>query len=240
MGGRGTDLAKEAADFVLEDDRFATIGAAVEQGRAIFDNLRKAVFYLFSCNLAEILVVLGAAVAGQPSPLLPLQILWLNLLTDTFPALALAVEPGEAGVMRQPPRDPRAAILSAGMLWRVAVYGAVIAGCTLGAFVWASGSGDRARASTLAFLTLAYAQIFHLGNARSAEPVMRWRRAIANPWALAAVGVAGGLQLLAIAYPPLARVLGVVTPAWSDLPVVLGLASLPAVAGQLAKALRRA
>jgi Ca2+-transporting ATPase len=239
MGGRGTDLAKEAADFVLEDDRFATIGAAVEQGRAIFDNLRKAVFYLFSCNLAEILVVLGAAVAGQPSPLLPLQILWLNLLTDTFPALALAVEPGEAGVMRQPPRDPKAAILSSGMLWRVGVYGAVIAGCTLAAFVWASRSGDPARASTLAFLTLAYAQIFHLGNARSTEPVVRWRRAIANPWALAAVAVAGALQLLAVAYPPLARVLGVVTPAWTDLPVVLGLALLPALAGQLAKGLRR-
>ena len=92
MGLRGTDLAKEAAAVVLQDDRFPTIAAAIEEGRVIADNIRKFVFYLFSCNLAEILVLLGAGVVGLPVPLLPLQILWLNLLTDTFPALALAVE----------------------------------------------------------------------------------------------------------------------------------------------------
>ena len=107
MGMRGTDMAKEAADLILEDDRFPTIGAAVEEGRVIFDNIRKFVFYLFSCNLAEIFVLLGAGFAGVGPPLLPLQILWLNLITDTFPALALAVEPGDRAVMRQPPRDPR-------------------------------------------------------------------------------------------------------------------------------------
>ena len=88
---------KEAADIVLADDRFPTIAAAVEEGRVIFDNIRKFVFYLFSCNLAEIFVLFGAVAAGLPTPLLPLQILWLNLLTDTFPALALAVEPAEPG-----------------------------------------------------------------------------------------------------------------------------------------------
>jgi Ca2+-transporting ATPase len=240
MGGRGTDLAKEAADLVLEDDRFATIGVAVEQGRAIFDNLRKAVFYLFSCNLAEILVVLGAAVVGYPPPLLPLQILWLNLLTDTFPALALAVEPGEADVMRQPPRDPKAQILFPAMLRQVGIYGALIAGCTLAAYAWGlTASGDAARASTLAFLTLAYGQIFHLGNARSDDPVVRWRRAVANRSALAAVGVAGGLQVLAITYPPLTQVLGVARPDAIDLLVAFGLALVPAVIGQAIKALRR-
>ncbi|HEY9442943.1 MAG TPA: cation-transporting P-type ATPase [Gemmatimonadales bacterium] len=240
MGGRGTDLAKEAADLVLEDDRFTTIGVAVEHGRAIFDNLRKSVFYLFSCNLAEILVVLGAAVAGYPSPLLPLQILWLNLLTDTFPALALAVEPGEADVMRQPPRDPKAQILFPAMLWRVGIYGALIAGCTIAAYAWGlRGDGSTARASTLAFLTLAYGQIFHLGNARSDEPVVRWRKVVANRWALAAVAVAGGFQLLAIAAPPLARVLGVHRPEAMDLLVALVLALVPAVIGQGAKALGR-
>jgi Ca2+-transporting ATPase len=240
MGIRGTDLAKEAADLVLEDDRFATIGAAVEQGRAIFDNLRKAVFYLFSCNLAEVLVVLGAGVAGLPPPLTPLQILWLNLLTDTFPALALAVEPGETDVMRQPPRDPQAAILSPAMLWRVGAYGALIAVCTLAAFAWTwtPGVDESTRASTLAFLTLAYGQIFHLGNARSARPVLRWRRVVANRWALAAVAVAGGLQLLTITYAPLAGLLGVSRSALTDLPVVLALALAPALIGQAAKALR--
>ena len=112
MGRRGTDIAREAAAVVLQDDRFQTIGAAVEHGRVIFDNIRKFVFYLFSCNLAEVLVLLIAGASGLPSPLLPLQILWLNMVTDTFPALALALEPAEPGIMRRPPRDPERAILS--------------------------------------------------------------------------------------------------------------------------------
>jgi Ca2+-transporting ATPase len=104
MGQRGTDVAKEAADVVLLDDRFSTIGAAVEQGRVIFDNIRKFVFYLFSCNLAEVLVLLVAAVVGLPLPLLPLQILWLNIVTDTFPALSLAIEPADRDVLQRRPR----------------------------------------------------------------------------------------------------------------------------------------
>ena len=95
MGMRGTDVAKQAAAIVLADDRFETIAAAVEEGRVVFENIRKFVFYLFSCNVAEIFVLLGAGLAGLPLPLLPLQLLWLNLVTDTFPALALAVEPAD-------------------------------------------------------------------------------------------------------------------------------------------------
>jgi Ca2+-transporting ATPase len=118
MGIRGTDVAKEAAAIVLQDDRFETIVAAVEEDRVIFDNIRKFVFYLFSCNLAEILVLLLAGVFGLPLPLLPLQILWLNMVTDTFPALALAMEPGDHDVMDRPPRDPQEAILSTRFLKR--------------------------------------------------------------------------------------------------------------------------
>ena len=99
----GTDVAKEAASVVLQDDRFETIAAAIEEGRVIFANIQKFVFYLFSCNLAEVLVLLVAGIAGLPIPLLPLQILWLNLVTDTFPAFALALEPAELDVMRRPP-----------------------------------------------------------------------------------------------------------------------------------------
>ena len=95
MGVRGTDVAREAADIVLQDDRFDTIAAAVEEGRVVGDNIRKFVFYLFSCNTAEVLVLLVAGLAGWPTPLLPLQVLWLNLITDTFPALALAMEPAD-------------------------------------------------------------------------------------------------------------------------------------------------
>ncbi|HEU5041752.1 MAG TPA: cation-translocating P-type ATPase, partial [Gemmatimonadales bacterium] len=223
MGGRGTDLAKEAADVTLEDDRFVTIAAAVEQGRVIFDNIRKFVFYLFSCNLAEIAVVLGAGIAGYPSPLLPLQILWLNLLTDTFPALALAVEPGEPDIMRQPPRDPREAILSRGMMVTATGYAVLIAGAALGAFAWGlrGPAGSPARASTLAFLALALAQIFHLGNARSAGAVLSWRRMVGNRFALGAVALAVVLQILAVTVPPLARVLRVQPPDARDWLVVL-------------------
>jgi Ca2+-transporting ATPase len=230
MGKRGTDLAKEAADLILEDDRFATIGAAVEQGRIIFDNIRKFVFYLFSCNLAEILVLLGAGVVGLAAPLLPLQILWLNLVTDTFPALALAVEPGDPGVMRQPPRDPAEAILSSRMLRAIAVYAALIAVVTLIAFFMAG--------TTAAFMTLAFAQILHLGNARSRGPVLTPRTALANRAALAAVVLAAGLQLLAVFLRPLAEVLLVTPLSGTQWALVAVLSATPAVAGQLGKVAR--
>ncbi len=113
MGLRGTDVAKEAASIVLQDDRFESIGAAVEEGRVIYDNIRKFVFYLFSCNVAEVLVLLTAALAGLPLPLLPLQILWLNIVTDTFPALALAMEPGDADIMQPPATQPAGGALVA-------------------------------------------------------------------------------------------------------------------------------
>jgi P-type Ca2+ transporter type 2C len=239
MGRRGTDMAKEASDLILEDDQFPTIAAAVEEGRVIFDNIRKFVFYLFSCNLAEILVLLGAGIAGLATPLLPLQILWLNLLTDTVPALALAVEPVEAGVMDHPPRNPREAILSARLIRSILGYALLIGLCTLGAYSWglARFPGDLAAARTLAFMTLAFAQIFHLGNARSALPVLAPAQAIANRYAVAAVGVTAGLQMLALEVGPLARVLRLSPIGAEGWLVVLGLALVPALAGQLIKLL---
>ena len=189
MGGRGTDVAKQSADIVLSDDRFLTIGAAVEEGRVIFENIGKFVFYLFSCNLAEVMVLLGASVVSLPLPLLPLQILWLNLVTDTFPALALALEPAEPGVMRRLPRDPDAAILSRRFVKAMTFYAALITLATLAAYAWGLRSGDAPRAVTMAFMTLALAQLFHLGNARSRGPVLTPRRAMANPWAVGAVAL---------------------------------------------------
>jgi Ca2+-transporting ATPase len=230
MGKRGTDVAKEAASIVLQDDRFETIAAAVEEGRVIFDNIRKFVFYLFSCNLAEILVLLGVGIVGSAAPLFPLQILWLNLVTDTFPALALAVEPGERGVMRQPPRDPQAAILSAEMLKSIAVYAALIAVVTVVAFALGG--------TTAAFMTLALAQILHLGNARSAGPVLSLRSVLANRAAIAAVLLAIGLQLLAAFFAPLARVLRVTPLTGREWALVVVLGAVPAIVGQIAKALR--
>jgi P-type Ca2+ transporter type 2C len=234
MGIRGTDVAKEAAAIVLQDDRFETVAAAVEEGRVIFDNIRKFVFYLFSCNVAEVLVLLVAGLAGLPLPLAPLQLLWLNMVTDTFPALALAMEPGDPDVMRRPPQDPQEAILSRSFLTHVLAFGGLITLSTLTAFVWSLGRAPD-RAPTMAFMTLALAQIAHLGNARSRGPVLRLERALANPYALAGAGLAVVLQLAAAAVDPLARILRVTPLDPVEWLVVLALASIPALAGQALK-----
>ena len=237
MGMRGTDLAKEAADLVLQDDRFATIGAAIEEGRIVFDNIRKFVFYLFSCNLAEIMVLLGASLLGLPVPLLPLQILWLNLLTDTFPALALAVEPGEAGTMRRPPRHPKSSLLSGPLIRATLGYGLLIAAASVAAFAWGLGGegDDTRRAGTLAFMTLAFAQVLHLGNARSPFPVTTPARALSNRHAVAAVLLTIGLQASTAFVPPLARMLRLEPLAALDWVVAGGLSAMPAVIGQALK-----
>ena len=185
-------------------------------------------------------LLLGAGVAGYPAALAPLQILWLNLLTDTFPALALAVEPGDAGIMRKPPTDPRAAILPSPALWSAVGYAVLIALTTLGAFAWGLRRGDAAAAATLAFMTLAFAQIFHLGNARAEGPVLSPRRILANRYALGAAGLAVALQLLAALLPPLSRVLRVTPLSASDWLIVTALGLVPAVAGQVIKSVRAA
>jgi Ca2+-transporting ATPase len=241
MGLRGTDAAKEVAGVVLEDDRFQTIAAAVEEGRVVFDNIRKFVFYLFSCNLGEILALLGAGLTGLPLPMTPLQILWLNLVTDTFPALALALEPADPTVMRRPPRDPGTSLLSRGMLRLTILYALMIAALTIVALVWGlrEWPGEPARAVTLSFTTLALAQIFHLGNARSTQHVVSRRRALANRYALGAVVLTVALQVLAVVTPGLGRILGTSPLSARGWMIAVALGAIPALVGQGWKLLRR-
>ena len=236
MGVRGTDVAKQAAAIVLQDDRFETVAAAVEEGRIIFDNIRKFVFYLFSCNVAEILVLLIAGVVGWPLPLTPLQLLWLNMVTDTFPALALAMEPGDATVMHRPSRDPQEAILSRPFVASIFAYAGMITVVTLGAY-WLALRSAPQQASTIAFMTLAFAQIAHLGNARSDGHVLAPARAAANRFALAGLALAVGLQLLTT-MQPLARVLDVAPFGIREWVLVAASAAIPAALGQVWKALR--
>ena len=236
MGVRGTDIAKDAADIVLADDRFVTVGEAVEEGRVVFENIRKFVFYLFSCNLAEVAVLCVAGLVGVQSLLTPLQVLWLNLVTDTFPALALAVEPAERGLMQRPPRDPGKAILSATFMRGVGFYALLIAGVTLAAFVVV---GDDARGRTAAFMTLALAQALHLGTARSRRSVLAPRDAVANTWALIALAGVVAVQALVVAVPALGFALDTVpldARAWA---VVVVSAAVPAVIGQAIRLTRR-
>lgn len=237
MGLRGTDVAKEAAGVVLQDDRFESVAAAVEEGRVIFDNIRKVVFYLFSCNIAEILVLLVAGLTSLPPPLAPLQLLWLNMITDTFPALALAVEPGDPDVMQRPPRDPDEALLSRGFVISVFVYGGVITVSTLAAYAWGLRASPE-HAQTIAFMTLAFAQIAHLGNARSPAPVLLPARAAANRYAIGAVLVSVGLQTAVLEVPLLTAALRVHPLTGREWMVVLVCAVVPAIAGQAYKLAR--
>lgn len=237
MGQRGSDAAKEVAGIVLADDRFSTIEAAVREGRVVFSNIQKFIFYLFSCNLAEILALLGAVLIGWPLPATPLQILWLNLVTDSGPALALAFEPGDPEIMRQGPRDPRQALLPRPMqIWTV-VSAAAIAAVTITALGigLATWPNVPQQAVTLSFTTLAIAQLLHLGNARSARSVATPRRAVTNRMALAALGLGLSLQVAAVLWAPLAAPLGAVPLPLGGWGVALGLGALPAVGGQLLK-----
>lgn len=169
MGITGTDVTKEAADMVVTDDNFASIAAAVEEGRGVFDNIRKAVHFLLSCNLSEVLVMLFAALLGLPLPLLPIQILWMNLVTDGVPALALAVDPKAPDLMTRPPRRPDARLLDGGRLLAIGGEGLMLGVITLGAFSYSlyglHQELDQAR--TVAFTVLVVAQLVHVFNCRS-------------------------------------------------------------------------
>jgi len=238
MGIRGTDVAKEAAAVVLQDDRFATVAAAVEEGRVVYANIRRFVFYLFSCNVAEVLVLLLCGLAGLPAPLGPLPILWMNLVTDTFPALALAMEPADADVMRRPPHDPRAALLSRAFLVKIGLYGLMITACSLGAYLVALRMVPLEHARTVAFQTLSLAQVFHLGNARSRAPVVSREAITRNRWAVAAVITVVLLQLAAAYLQPLPSILRVAVPGLRDWLLIVPFSIAPAIVGQGMKMLR--
>lgn len=169
MGITGTDVTKEASDMVVTDDNFASIAAAVEEGRGIFDNIRKTIHFLLSCNVSEVLVMLFAALMGLPLPLLPIQILWMNLVTDGIPALALAADPKSPDLMKRPPRRPEARLLDRGRLAAIGGEGAMLTAITLGAFVY-SLYGLRQEvehARTVAFGVMVMAQLVHAFNCRS-------------------------------------------------------------------------
>jgi Ca2+-transporting ATPase len=169
MGITGTDVAKETADMVLTDDNYVSIVAAIEQGRVIYANIRKFVFYLLSCNVAEIAVIFIATLAGLPSPLTAIQLLWLNLITDGAPALALGVEKGDPDTMDQPPRPPREPIINRTMQIGIALQTVAIASVTLGAyFVGLSAHPDAPEyAETMSFVTLSFSELLRAFTARS-------------------------------------------------------------------------
>lgn len=222
MGQRGTEVAKEAADVVLADDNFETIVRAVEGGRTIYANITKFVHMMFSHNLGEVLMIFTAIAAGWPLPLLPLQILWMNLVTDVFPALALAMEPASPEAMKQPPRSMQATFLSKPFLTLVAWQSIVLAALALGAYLWALrvyGPGTQAR--TIALFSLVAVQLGHTFNCRSRTRTV-FDGLFRNPFLWIATFIVVLLQLLAVYFSPLAAVLNTMEPSSTDWLLICG------------------
>ena len=246
MGRSGTDVAKGASDMILTDDNFATIVSAVEQGRGIYDNIRKAIHYLLSCNIGEILTIFLATVLDfRQMPLVPVQLLWLNLVTDSLPALALGVEKVEEGVMARKPRDARESLFAGGFAWRLAWQGVMVGLLTLGAYflgeyVLSDPAEASAVANTMAFATLTLCQLFHAFDVRSEEASLLHIGVFSNPAMNRAFLVGMGMQLAVLCLPPLQTVFRTVSMDARQWGAVLALAVTPVVVCEAAKALRRA
>ena len=240
MGKTGTDVAKGAADMILTDDNFATVVAAVEQGRGIYANIRKAIHYLLSCNIGEILTIFLATVLNfQQMPLVPVQLLWLNLVTDSLPALALGMEPVEKTAMTQPPRGKEEPLFSQAFSRRLAWQGALVGGITLLAYgLGFHLTGTFAVANTMAFATLTFSQLFHAFDVRS-ETTPLFRLGVLSNKAMNKAFLAGAaLQAAVLLAPPLQGAFSVVPLALEQWGMVLALALTPLVVCEAAKLLR--
>jgi Ca2+-transporting ATPase len=237
MGRRGTQVAREAADMVLQDDAFETIVTAIAQGRAIFDNIRKFILFLLSGNVGEIFIVAAAILAGAPLPILPLQILYLNMIGDVFPALALGVGDGEASRMNEPPRDTAEPILTRGLWLAIGGYGVLIAAVVLGTFAVALKpmAMDTGRAVTVSFLTLSFARLWHVFNMRAPGTHFVRNGIVRNPYVWGALALCTGLLLAAVYVPGLSMVLQLVDPGRSGWLLIAAMSLVPVFVGQVLK-----
>jgi P-type Ca2+ transporter type 2C len=237
MGITGTDVTKEASDMVLTDDNFATIVNAVEEGRTIYDNIQCVVHYLLSCNASEVLFMFVAALLGWPTPLKAIQILWINLVTDGLPALALAVEPPEQGIMTRPPRPPREPVITLHRGLLILTHGILMAAVALIGFWWVyQGKKDNLiHAQTTAFCIVAFSQLFFSFSCRSLHLTMPELGVFTNKILLAAIGVSVVLQLGVVLVPfarPIFEVSDHPTVEWL---LVFGLALVPVTIVEVAK-----
>jgi len=232
MGETGTDVARDAADMILTDDNFATIVSAVREGRGIYQNIVKSVHFLLSCNAGEILTILLAILMGMPTPLLPIQLLWINLVTDSLPALALGAEKADRDSMDRPPVKPKSSMFSGGLAADILFQGALIGGIALWAFFIGLRAGDLTMGRTFAFAVLALSQLFHAFNVRSRESIFRVG-IFSNPKMILAFLICAAMQVIVIGHPALSESFGTVplTPAqWGTVallaPIPLGVMEL--------------
>jgi Ca2+-transporting ATPase len=241
MGRTGTDVAKDAAAMIVADDDFASIVAAVEEGRRIFENIRKTLLYLLSGNLAEILVMTVAVVAGWPLPLVPIQLLWINLVTEGLPAVALAMDPADPDLLRRPPRRAGTEIADRGFLLQIAASAALVTIVTLAGFLYglhADGSVERAR--TFAFSILVIAMVLRAFAARHATRTFWEVGALSNARLSAVVALAVLVQLWSHRSGALERFLHTGGLTWSESAVTLALGAVPVTVLEVAKLVRRA
>jgi Ca2+-transporting ATPase len=235
MGKRGTQVAREAADMILEDDNFTTIVNAIEQGRIIFENIRKFVFYLLSCNISEILVVFLASFLGIPLPLLPLQILFLNVVTDIFPAFALGGGKGSSGIMNRPPRDSQEPVLTQNHWIKITLYSVIITCSVLGAFgiAYFHLTMEVERAITISFLTLGFSQLWHVFNMRDKWSPFLVNEITTNTYVWGALGLCTGLLLAATYVEGLSLILQTTSPGALGWVLIIILSLIPWGAGQI-------
>lgn len=240
MGIQGTEVSKEASDIILQDDRFSTIIRAVAEGRRIFENIRKAVLFLLCCNLSEVLTVLASIVFQMPSILLPLQILWINLITDVAPALSLALEPAEPDLMERLPKSKGEDILTPRHRWLILLYGLVMALGVLTAYLGflLFHPGEVTKATEIGFHTLVVAQLFFVFNVRKKSMVREPSQLLLNPWLLGGVLLSLGLQVGITFIPLFQEILDIVPLAMGEWALVVGFAMVPTILAQIIKLLR--
>jgi len=238
MGLRGTQVAAEAADLILKDDSFASIVRAIGQGRVIFENIRKFVLFLLSCNLSEIFVVALAGVAGLGNPLLPLQILFVNIVTDVFPALALGVGRENGVLMHQPPRDPKSPLLNRADWRQVVLYAVLITVAVLGTYLYARWEWgyNQARSSTLTFYALCWAQLLHVFSLYSGRKASLLRNEITrNPYIWLSLLFCIGLLMLTYFVPLVRNALAIEPFDSQALLLLIGSGLLPIVLIRIAR-----
>ena len=240
MGITGTEVTKEAADMVITDDNFASIVAAVEEGRGIYDNIEKTLGYLLAGNAGELLLVLAAVLAGWPLPLLPVQLLWINLVTDGLPALALATDPIDPRILDRPPRPVRAELIDRRFLGRLALVGALTASVAFAAFAWALAAGDTIHsARNAAFSVLVTAELLRSFGARSASRTIFEVGLFTNLRLLLIVAVSFSLQVLIHHVPVLESIFGTEPITLGDCVAWILLGAVPLASLELWKLLRR-
>ncbi|MBU7592059.1 calcium-translocating P-type ATPase, SERCA-type [Metabacillus halosaccharovorans] len=228
MGVTGTDVAKEASSLILVDDNFATIKSAIKEGRNIYENIRKFIRYLLASNVGEILVMLFAMLLALPLPLVPIQILWVNLVTDGLPAMALGLDKPEGDLMNRKPRHPKEGVFARGLGWKVISRGFLIGIVTLAAFmiVYYRNPDDLAYAQTIAFATLVMAQLIHVFDCRSEKSIFE-RNPFGNMYLIGAVISSVLLMLVVIYYPPLQPIFHTLPILARDWLLILGLSAIP-------------